>query len=59
MEIEKSVQNAFDFYFVFSDQGYWFSSGRLVTAVVDVGPPADWVKINVRETVSLFLVYFS
>ncbi|KAG9154247.1 hypothetical protein Leryth_000702 [Lithospermum erythrorhizon] len=24
---------------------------RLVTSVVDVGPPADWVKINVRETV--------
>ncbi|XP_057436824.1 AT-rich interactive domain-containing protein 5 isoform X2 [Lotus japonicus] len=24
---------------------------QLVTAVVDVGPPADWVKINVRETV--------
>lgn len=25
---------------------------RLVTTVVDLGPPADWVKINVRETVS-------
>ncbi|XP_027353889.1 AT-rich interactive domain-containing protein 5 isoform X2 [Abrus precatorius] len=24
---------------------------QLVTAVVDIGPPADWVKINVRETV--------
>ncbi|XP_072056958.1 AT-rich interactive domain-containing protein 6 isoform X4 [Arachis hypogaea] len=24
---------------------------QLVTAVVDVGPPADWVKVNVRETV--------
>lgn len=24
---------------------------RLVTSVVDVGSPADWVKINVRQTV--------
>lgn len=30
------------------------SLARLVTTVVDVGPPADWVKINVRETVSSF-----
>lgn len=28
------------------------SFARLVTTVVDLGPPADWVKINVRETVS-------
>lgn len=28
---------------------------RLVTNVVDVGAPADWVKINVRETVRIFL----
>ena len=27
---------------------------RLDVQVVDVGPPADWVKINVRETVSSF-----
>ena len=25
---------------------------RLDTAVVDVGPPAEWVKINVQRTVS-------
>ena len=29
-----------------------FPSARLDVQVVDVGPPADWVKINVRETVS-------
>lgn len=34
-------------------KGTWFSFGRVVTSVVDIGPPADWVKINVRETVSL------
>lgn len=28
--------------------------GRLVTSVVDVGPPADWVKINIRQTVCAF-----
>lgn len=27
--------------------------GRLVTSIVDVGPPADWVKINVRQNVCL------
>lgn len=26
---------------------------RLDTSVVDIGPPADWVKINVQKTVSL------
>ncbi|KAH1244128.1 AT-rich interactive domain-containing protein 5 [Glycine max] len=30
---------------------------QLVTAVVDVGPPADWVKINVRESKDCFEVY--
>ncbi|KAI5402568.1 AT-rich interactive domain-containing protein 5 [Lathyrus oleraceus] len=30
---------------------------QLVTAVVDIGPPADWVKINVRETKDCFEVY--
>ncbi|KAL3514901.1 hypothetical protein ACH5RR_027618 [Cinchona calisaya] len=30
---------------------------QLVTTVVDVGPPADWVKINVRETKDCFEVY--
>ncbi|GAA0173886.1 DNA-binding transcription factor [Lithospermum erythrorhizon] len=30
---------------------------QLVTSVVDVGPPADWVKINVRETKDGFEVY--
>ncbi|KAG5571941.1 hypothetical protein H5410_061707 [Solanum commersonii] len=28
-----------------------FPSARLDVQVVDVGPPADWVKINVREAV--------
>lgn len=46
------------FFFFGSDQikGYVFSSGRVVTTVVDLGPPADWVKINVRETVSVFCI---
>ncbi|KAE9586652.1 hypothetical protein Lal_00004489 [Lupinus albus] len=30
---------------------------QLVTPVVDIGPPADWVKINVRETKDCFEVY--
>ncbi|KAG5613654.1 hypothetical protein H5410_024935 [Solanum commersonii] len=30
---------------------------RLVTTVVDLGPPADWVKINVRETRDCFEIY--
>ncbi|GAV65820.1 HSP20 domain-containing protein/ARID domain-containing protein [Cephalotus follicularis] len=30
---------------------------QLITEVVDVGPPADWVKINVRETKDCFEVY--
>ncbi|KAL6996027.1 AT-rich interactive domain-containing protein 5 [Sarracenia purpurea var. burkii] len=30
---------------------------QLVTTVVDIGPPADWVKINVRETKDCFEVY--
>ncbi|KAM3711105.1 hypothetical protein ACB098_01G083900 [Castanea mollissima] len=30
---------------------------QLITTVVDVGPPADWVKINVRETKDCFEVY--
>uniref|UniRef100_A0A494G9H8 SHSP domain-containing protein n=1 Tax=Solanum lycopersicum TaxID=4081 RepID=A0A494G9H8_SOLLC len=30
---------------------------RLDVQVVDVGPPADWVKINVRETNDSFEVY--
>ncbi|KAI4317062.1 hypothetical protein L6164_024972 [Bauhinia variegata] len=30
---------------------------QLVTAVMDIGPPADWVKINVRETRDCFEVY--
>ncbi|XP_047980154.1 AT-rich interactive domain-containing protein 3 [Salvia hispanica] len=32
-------------------------SKQLVTSVVDVGPPADWVKINVRQTKECFEVY--
>ncbi|KAJ7967014.1 AT-rich interactive domain-containing protein [Quillaja saponaria] len=30
---------------------------QLVTAVADIGPPADWVKVNVRETRDCFEVY--
>ncbi|OMP01868.1 hypothetical protein CCACVL1_02992 [Corchorus capsularis] len=30
---------------------------QLITEVVDVGPPADWVKVNVRETKDCFEVY--
>lgn len=33
------------------------TSKQLVTNVVDVGAPADWVKINVRETKDSFEVY--
>ncbi|KAL3619837.1 hypothetical protein CASFOL_034749 [Castilleja foliolosa] len=32
-------------------------SKQLVSSVVDVGPPADWVKINVRQTKDSFEVY--
>lgn len=31
---------------------------RLETAVVDIGPPADWVKVNVQKTVSFLLFVF-
>ncbi|PSR99476.1 AT-rich interactive domain-containing protein [Actinidia chinensis var. chinensis] len=30
---------------------------QLVTTVVDIGPPVDWVKINVREARDCFEVY--
>ncbi|CAN4121280.1 unnamed protein product [Withania somnifera] len=33
------------------------TSKQLVTTVVDLGPPADWVKINVRETKDCFEIY--
>ncbi|XP_027769639.1 AT-rich interactive domain-containing protein 5-like [Solanum pennellii] len=33
------------------------TSQPLDVKVVDVGPPADWVKINVRETNDSFEVY--
>ncbi|KAG8377204.1 hypothetical protein BUALT_Bualt08G0003800 [Buddleja alternifolia] len=33
------------------------TSKQLVTSVIDVGPPADWVKINVRQTEDSFEVY--
>ncbi|XP_006342186.1 AT-rich interactive domain-containing protein 5 isoform X1 [Solanum tuberosum] len=33
------------------------TSKQLVTTVVDLGPPADWVKINVRETRDCFEIY--
>lgn len=35
-----------------------FASRRVVTNIVDLGPPADWVKISVRETVSAFYSLF-
>ncbi|KAL6578233.1 hypothetical protein OROMI_010561 [Orobanche minor] len=34
-----------------------FKSIVLATSVADVGPPADWVKINVRQTKECFEVY--
>ncbi|MQL72515.1 hypothetical protein Taro_004855 [Colocasia esculenta] len=34
-----------------------FSESRMDSMVVDVGPPADWVKINVRRTKDCFEVY--
>ncbi|XP_071733027.1 AT-rich interactive domain-containing protein 6-like [Rutidosis leptorrhynchoides] len=33
------------------------TSRQVVTTVTDVGPPADWVKINVLETKDCFEVY--
>lgn len=30
-------------------------SGRNDSMVIDMGPPADWVKINVRRTVSIVI----
>ncbi|KAF3440910.1 hypothetical protein FNV43_RR19196 [Rhamnella rubrinervis] len=33
------------------------SKSQLDTAVVDVGPPADWVKINVQKTKDCYEVY--
>ncbi|KAH1040256.1 hypothetical protein J1N35_041999 [Gossypium stocksii] len=33
------------------------SFGRLDTAVVDIGAPADWVKINVQKAVDCYEVY--
>lgn len=27
-------------------------AARLDTNVIDIGPPADWVKVNVQKTVS-------
>ncbi|KAH7530552.1 hypothetical protein JRO89_XSUnG0021300 [Xanthoceras sorbifolium] len=40
--------------------GYSFQSFfpiRLIAEIVDIGPPADWVKISVRETKDCFEVY--
>ncbi|KAK7309430.1 hypothetical protein RJT34_06149 [Clitoria ternatea] len=33
------------------------SKPQLDTAVIDVGPPADWVKVNVQKTKDCFEVY--
>lgn len=33
------------------------SDKQLVTEVIDIGPPADWVKINVREAKDCFEIY--
>lgn len=32
---------------------YLYNHDRAVSTVADVGPPADWVKINVLVTVSI------
>ncbi|XP_074279394.1 AT-rich interactive domain-containing protein 5-like [Silene latifolia] len=32
-------------------------NNQLVATIIDVGPPADWVKINVRESKDCFEVY--
>lgn len=32
---------------------------RLDADVVDIGPPADWVKVNVQKTVSLCKTFFN
>lgn len=37
------------------DSDKQFNCDRVVTTVADVGPPANWVKINVRETVSIVI----
>lgn len=34
-----------------SDRQIGFSASRTDTMVVDIGPSADWVKVNVRQTV--------
>ncbi|GMJ06754.1 hypothetical protein HRI_004344600 [Hibiscus trionum] len=34
-----------------------YSFGRLDTMVVDIGAPADWVKVNVQKTVDCYEVY--
>ncbi|WJX61343.1 hypothetical protein P8452_46444 [Trifolium repens] len=33
------------------------SRPQLETAVVDIGPPADWVKVNVQKTKNCFEIY--
>ncbi|XP_039013182.1 AT-rich interactive domain-containing protein 5-like isoform X1 [Hibiscus syriacus] len=35
----------------------WHSFGMLDTMVVDIGAPADWVKVNVQKTVDCYEVY--
>ncbi|KAM7253154.1 hypothetical protein ACFE04_025772 [Oxalis oulophora] len=40
--------------YVLSNLGF---SNRLIPEIVDIGPPADWVKINVRESKDCFEVY--
>lgn len=37
-----------------SDGQIGFSASRTDTMVVDIGPSADWVKVNVRQTVRRF-----
>lgn len=42
-----------------SEKAKRFLSCRIITEIVDVGPPADWVKINVREAVCFSRLIFS
>ena len=37
----------------------FFSHLRVDTEIVDIGPPADWVKISVWESVSIYWFLFS
>lgn len=42
---------------VINNNDFWL--GRSIAEVIDVGTPADWVKITVRETVSTYSLFSS